>query len=158
MDGVALLHRAWDAGLRVEAAGEMLKITGPKRAEPVVRLLAKHKAEILAALAPNKNEPSYWRERFTARTFEWLNGNRNWDTARRIAWGDLENEWHSIHGRRWPAWQCAGCGEPISALDRITRRQHCPLRANRLHHRVRSTLAGRCAKGFNCAGGGTARF
>ena len=58
MDGVGLLHRAWDAGLRVEAAGEMLKITGPKRAEPVVRLLAQHKAEVLAALTPNKNGTS----------------------------------------------------------------------------------------------------
>jgi len=68
MDGVALLHRAWDAGLRVEAAGQMLKITGPKRAEPVVRLLAQHKAEVLAALANTPHDaelltPSPWFKR-----------------------------------------------------------------------------------------------
>jgi hypothetical protein len=119
MDGVALLRRARDAGLQVEAAGEMLKITGPKRAAPVVRLLARHKAEVLAALAPNKDEPSYWQKRFTGRTFEWFNGKRDWNAAQRIAWGDLQNEWHELHGQRWPKWQCAGCKKPIGGVAAI---------------------------------------
>jgi hypothetical protein len=51
MDGLSLLRRARDAGLRVEAAGDKLLIRGPKRAEPVVKLLAEHKPEVLAALA-----------------------------------------------------------------------------------------------------------
>jgi hypothetical protein len=120
MDGVALLHHARDVGLHVEAAaGETLKITGPKRAEPVVRLLAEHKAEILAVLALNKNEPSYWQQRYTARTFEWFNGQRDWNAARRIAWGDLQNEWNMLHGRRWPTWQCAGCDQPIGGVEAI---------------------------------------
>ena len=50
MDGVTLIHRARDAGLRLEVAGNALKITGPKEAEPFVRLLAKHKAQVLEAL------------------------------------------------------------------------------------------------------------
>ena len=50
MDGLALLHRARDAGLRLEVAGNALKITGPKEAEPFVRLLAKHKAQVSEAL------------------------------------------------------------------------------------------------------------
>ena len=119
MDGVALLHRARHAGLRVEAAGDMLKITGPKRAEPIVRLLAQHKTEILEALTPNKNGTSYWLQRFTARSFEWSNGKRDRNSARRIAWGDLENEWHHLYGRVWPAWQCAGCEKPIGGLDAV---------------------------------------
>jgi hypothetical protein len=119
MDGIALLHRARHAGLRVEAAGDMLKIIGPKRAEPIVRLLAQRKTEILEALTPNKNGTSYWQERFTARSFEWSNGKRDWNSARRIAWGDLENEWHHFHGRVWPAWQCAGCEKPIGGLDAV---------------------------------------
>jgi hypothetical protein len=50
MDGLALLRRAQDAGLRLQAAGTALKITGPKQAEPLVRLLAEHKAQVLEAL------------------------------------------------------------------------------------------------------------
>jgi hypothetical protein len=118
VDGVALLHRARDAGLQVEAAGEMLKITGPKRAEPVVKLLAEHKAEVLAALTPHQNA-AYWHARLVARTFEWFNGKRDWAAARRIAWGDLQNEWHKLHGRRWPTWQCAACEKPIAGLAAI---------------------------------------
>ena len=51
MDGVTLVHRARNAGLRLEVAGNALNITGPKEAEPFVRLLAKHKAQVLEALA-----------------------------------------------------------------------------------------------------------
>ena len=51
MDAVTLLQRAQEAGLRVERAGDKLVVRGPRRAEPVVRLLAEHKAELLAALA-----------------------------------------------------------------------------------------------------------
>jgi hypothetical protein len=51
MDGLTLLRRAYDAGLRIEAAGDKLLIRGPKRAESVVQLLAEHKAEVLEALA-----------------------------------------------------------------------------------------------------------
>jgi hypothetical protein len=61
MDGLTLLRRAHAAGLRVEAAGDMLKISGPKRAEPVVRLLAEHKSAVLAVLsegAVRAREPS----------------------------------------------------------------------------------------------------
>ena len=50
MDGVTLIHRARDAGLRLEVAGNALTITGPPEAEPFVRLLAKHKAQVLEAL------------------------------------------------------------------------------------------------------------
>jgi hypothetical protein len=50
MDSLVLLRQARDAGLRVEAAGDKLLIRGPKRAEQVVKLLAEHKAEVLAVL------------------------------------------------------------------------------------------------------------
>jgi hypothetical protein len=33
-----------------------------------------------------------------------------------LAWGDLQNEWHRVHGLRWPASQCAGCDAPIGGL------------------------------------------
>jgi hypothetical protein len=50
MDGLTLLCRAQDAGLRLEIAGTAIKITGPKKAEPLVRLLAEHKAQVMEAL------------------------------------------------------------------------------------------------------------
>jgi hypothetical protein len=50
MDGLALLRRAQDAGLRLEIAGTAIKITGPKKVEPLVRLLDEHKALVLKAL------------------------------------------------------------------------------------------------------------
>jgi hypothetical protein len=50
MDGLNLLQQARDAGLRLDIVGTFLKITGPKEAEPLVRLLAEHKAQVLKAL------------------------------------------------------------------------------------------------------------
>jgi hypothetical protein len=95
-------------------------VRGPKKAEPVVRLLAAHKAEVLAALVTDAVEANTWRDRFIALSFEWLIGGRDWETAQRLAWGDLENEWHRAYGRRWPSWKCAGCDALIggfAALD-----------------------------------------
>jgi hypothetical protein len=51
MDGLTLLHRAEVAGLRLEVTGNALNITGPKKAEPLVRLLAKYKTQVLEVLA-----------------------------------------------------------------------------------------------------------
>jgi hypothetical protein len=113
MDAVALLHRAQEVGLRVETMGEKLLVRGPKRAEAVVRLLAEHKAEVLAALSPSFVEASWWREHFAAKAVQWFVGDRDWEAAKRLAWSDLENEWHELHGRRWLSWQCAGCNAPL---------------------------------------------
>ena len=52
MDGMTLLHRARDAGLAVAAEGDKLVIRGPRRAEPVARLLIEHKPAVMAALTP----------------------------------------------------------------------------------------------------------
>ena len=128
MDAVALLHRAQEAGLRIEPMGEKLLVRGPKRAEAVVKLLASHKAEVLAALAPGAStsgrgdqeraadgtEARRWRDRLATLIVDWFRGDRDWEAANRLAWGDLENEWHYQHGKRWPTWQCAGCDALIS--------------------------------------------
>src|SRR5262245_33464164 len=122
MDALTLLLRAQDVGLRVEAAGGKLMVRGPKRAEAVVRLLAKHKAEVFAALTTRPvgaTEAAYWKGRFTARSFEWLQGESGWGAAKRLAWRDLQNEWHELYGRRWPSWQCAGCDAPISGREAL---------------------------------------
>jgi hypothetical protein len=41
-------------------------------------------------------------------------------SAKRLAWENLANEWHKKHGRRWPTWQCAGCGEPLAGREAIS--------------------------------------
>jgi len=133
MDALALLHRAQEAGLRVELIGDKLLVHGPKRAEAVVKLLAEHKAEVLAALAPGASvskcdrqseevdatEARRWHDRLGARIAEWHHGDRDWEAAKRLAWGDLENEWHFQHGKRWPTWQCAGCDAPIGGSQAL---------------------------------------
>ncbi len=68
MDALALLRRAQEAGLRVKPAGDKLMVRGPKQAEPVVKLLAEHKVEVLAALAKTAHEaqllsPAPWFKR-----------------------------------------------------------------------------------------------
>jgi hypothetical protein len=63
MDGLILLRRAQDAGLRLEMAGTTIKITGPKKAEPLVRLLAEHKAPVLEALRLANGELQKIQER-----------------------------------------------------------------------------------------------
>ena len=68
MDVLALLRRARKAGLRIEPAGDKLMVRGPKHAEPVVKLLAEHKAEVLAALVKTTHDaellsPTPWFKR-----------------------------------------------------------------------------------------------
>ena len=45
-----LLARARKAGLRLEAHGDRLRVTGPKSAESIVRKIQAHKAEVLAMI------------------------------------------------------------------------------------------------------------
>jgi hypothetical protein len=57
VDAVAL-QRAQGMGLRVEPKGDKLLVCGPKRLEPMVKLLAEHKAEVLAVLGNlHESEP-----------------------------------------------------------------------------------------------------
>ncbi len=68
MDALTLLRRARQAGLCIEPAGDKLLVRGPKHAEPVVKLLAEHKAEVLAALVKTTHDaelllPTPWFKR-----------------------------------------------------------------------------------------------
>lgn len=53
---------------------------------------------------------AYYDERATLRKHS---GKRPRPDAERLAWGELQNEWHRLHGEHTPAWQCAGCQKPI---------------------------------------------
>jgi hypothetical protein len=90
MGALALLHRAQEVGLHIEPKGDRLLVRGPKRAEAVVKLLAERKAKVLAALSPSFVDSSWWCERFAAKAVQWFVGDRDWEAAKRLAWGDLE--------------------------------------------------------------------
>jgi hypothetical protein len=107
MDGVTLLRRTRAAGLAVvaEASGKLV-IRGPRRAEATARLLLAHKPAVMSALA------TAWRNRHREALAHW-SAFRPLDEAGGLAWDELEERWHKLHGARAPEWQCAGCGEPI---------------------------------------------
>jgi len=39
--------------------------------------------------------------------------------AARLAWGEMENQWHQLHGERIAPHYCAGCGELIGGLPSL---------------------------------------
>jgi hypothetical protein len=111
-DGRELLRRAQDAGLRVAPKpGGKLVVWGPRRAEHVARLLLAHKPAVIGAIAAD------WRARHREALTYW--GAFRASQAARLAWGEIEGRWHRLHGRRWPAWQCAGCDAPIGGLPAL---------------------------------------
>jgi len=133
---------ALDLLARIRRHGGDVKLIAPDRlrvkAPPVllpefleqVRAVKPELLTVLAAVAPACKPvrqaqtapalgPSWWRDRFTSLTFEWCLGERDWEAAKRLAWGDLENEWHQLHGQHWPSWQCAGCDAPIGGLEAL---------------------------------------
>jgi hypothetical protein len=124
MDGLILLDRAQKAGLAVRLDGEKLIIRGPRRAEPVARLLIEHKPAVLAALTPwgasngdisgGSRLPTLWRDRYAARVVHWfLHGQRRWQEAERLAFNELILGWHRQYGTRPDPSRCAGCGDGL---------------------------------------------
>jgi len=128
-----LLDRLAEIGASIRPAGDRLIVRAGNRPVPgeLVKLLRRAKPDVLALLA--RDEPDaitgpQWRARLTALTFEWSARQHQWEEAKQLAWGDLQNEWHTIHGQRWPNWQCAGCRKPIGGIESI----HLP-DGNRVH-------------------------
>jgi hypothetical protein len=112
MDGVMLLRRARDAGLRVTAEAGKLVVRGPRSAETIALLLLANKPAVIAALTAD------WRARHREALAYWGAFHPAEDAAR-LAWGELLSRWHRLHGVRAPEWQCAGCGEPIGGLPAL---------------------------------------
>jgi hypothetical protein len=71
-------------------------------------LLLDRKPEVLAAL----DEASAWRTRHAEALAHWSVLHTDAEAAE-LAWGELVNRWHRLHGARIRAPQCAGCGKPI---------------------------------------------
>jgi hypothetical protein len=125
-----LLDRLAEIGAVVKPDGDSLILRAGSNPIPgeLVSDLRRAKGEILARLhsleSASKNaarrevgdnfDTKSWRRHFTIRTIDWGLSSR-WTKveAERLAYGELLDEWRKLHGRRWPAWQCAGCDEPI---------------------------------------------
>lgn len=123
-----LLRRAHDAGLRIKPVGNQLLVQGPRRAEPLVRLLADHKVEIMAALTQARGsarpalrelpaaEAGYCRDFFGERAaHREFDGGYSRADAERLAFGEMILEWHYQHGVRPEPSRCAGCGDELPA-------------------------------------------
>jgi hypothetical protein len=122
MDGMSLLRRAKDAGLKVQADGDKLIVRGPRRLEAAALELLRHKPVVMAALASevgDKSSPADWQSLYhdivAART------GRQYSVAeaRAFAWGALLTRWHLRYGERVPAVLCAGCRNTISDGDAL---------------------------------------
>jgi hypothetical protein len=133
MDGLSLLRQAEEAGLAVALDGGRLVIRGPKRAEPVARLLIEHKPDVLAVLVradrmpnpakikrQNAAEAQAWHDRYAARIVHWFRGGDPWQEAERLAFGELILAWHRERGVRSDPARCAGCsGDLRNGADLI---------------------------------------
>jgi len=119
--------RVHDAGLRVKPVGDQLLVQGPRRAEPLVGLLAAHKAEVMAALTegddhgeaasrecPGAAEAGYWRDFFDERAaHREFDGGYSRADAERLAFGEMILDWHRRYGARPDPFRCAGCGDEL---------------------------------------------
>jgi hypothetical protein len=113
MDGMSLLRRAKEVGLRVHADGGKLVVNGPRRLESVARELLRNKSVVMEALAFE------WRRFYDERAQ--YDGYNSRQEAESLAWGETVSKWHMTHGERTPRDRCAGCLKPIGdgeeALD-----------------------------------------
>jgi hypothetical protein len=114
MDALTLIDQARKAGLAISSSDGKLIVRGPKKAEPVVRLLAARKQEVLSALA----QATGWRARHREALEHWGLFHSAAEAAG-LAWGEIQVRWHRRHGRLASEWQCVGCSEPIGGLPAL---------------------------------------
>jgi hypothetical protein len=89
----------------------------------VALLLIEHKREVLTALDKATDWPARHREALT----HW-SALHPADEAASLAWGEIADRWHRLHGERVPAGRCAGCGELIGDRPALDLADH-----NRVH-------------------------
>jgi len=131
-----LLDRLAEIGAVVEPDGDRLVLRAGPTPIPgeLVSDLRRAKSEVLARLnspeyaakgidtraVGDGSDPAWWRRHFTIRTLHWgLSGKWVKVEVEGLAYGELLDEWRRSQGRRWPAWQCAGCDEPIGSLSAL---------------------------------------
>jgi hypothetical protein len=126
----------------VRRAGGDVKLAGPDRlrliapapvlpalaaqvraAKPLlIAVLASTSSHAMEAAATDRTSPlsaAEWHTRHREALAYW-SALHPADEAAVLAWGEIEDRWHRLHGARWPAWQCAGCDQPIGGLPAMT--------------------------------------
>jgi hypothetical protein len=122
-----LLDRLTEIGATVMPAngGRLILRAGPRPVPgELVRQLRETKTEIIALIAlrgARDDDPqrstggAWWRDRFTARIAHWsLDGQRPWQEAERLAFGEMILDWNRLHGARPEPGRCAGCGDEMA--------------------------------------------
>jgi hypothetical protein len=128
---VDLLQAATAAGAKFTVSRDRVIVRAPQPLAPeLLDELRRAKHEILRLLAVEPGagndrrlpeDAAWWCHHFTIRTIHWeLGAYRSHLEAQCLAFGELLDEFRENHGRRWPAWQCAGCDEPIGGLSAQT--------------------------------------
>lgn len=134
MNAGAVLSQLSALGARVECRGDKVMLCFGTQLIPDDLIVAARacKAELAAALngtaeppTPSLGEPErsteWWRDEYEERAaIREFDGRYTRAQAERLAWGELENRWHSEHGERIPLDVCAGCRQRIGrspALD-----------------------------------------
>jgi hypothetical protein len=90
----------------------------------LVQQLREAKVEILALVArppetkdrekmADTAEARHCGDRFAARIVHWFAGDRGWDEAEMVAFGELILDWYRRHAARLDSHRCAGCGEQL---------------------------------------------
>jgi hypothetical protein len=105
MEALVILREAEQAGLKLRVEGDRLVVSGPRGAEPIVRRLAEHKAEIMAALATD------WRRLYAEALADLGTPGRGWSK--------VALAWYVARGTPTPGDLCAGCGKPLNGAEAI---------------------------------------
>jgi hypothetical protein len=103
MEPLAILREAEQAGLKLRVEGDKLAVSGPRKAEPIVRRLAECKAEVMAALATD------WRRLYAEAIAELGTPGR--------AWLKVATAWYVARGTPTPGDLCAGCGKRLGDAE-----------------------------------------
>jgi hypothetical protein len=111
-----LIAAVYAAGGTIRGDGDMIELAAPRPLSPdLVARIRGAKPALLSALgeapkwrACHREALAYWGALHPA------------EEAAQIAWGEIVDRWHRLHGERAPEWQCAGCGEPIDGFEELT--------------------------------------
>jgi hypothetical protein len=113
---MSLLAAVRAAGGTIRRDGDLIRLAAPAPLPvDLVERIRAAKAAVLIAL----DESSDWHARHQEALAYWVVLHPI-DEAERLAWGELENRWHRLHGERVPRHLCAGCRRPLgdaAALD-----------------------------------------
>jgi hypothetical protein len=104
------------AGGTIRRDGDAIEIAAPAPfADDLVDRIRAAKPALLAAL----DDPVDWQKRHGEALAYWAVLHPA-DEAAGLAWGEMQNRWQRLHGKRFLGAQCAGCSEAIGsgpALD-----------------------------------------